>query len=130
MNATSVDIKDMLEVDSSLGLVFAEDLFVGKEPPNPDNTVTIFDAYGRPPQLTMDVATYEYPSIQIRVRNRDYRVGWNLINEIYLSLHGRAHETWNGTLYEVIYCSSGPALLDWDDNGRVRFIINLNLQRR
>ncbi|KKL64285.1 hypothetical protein LCGC14_2166530, partial [marine sediment metagenome] len=45
-------------------------------------------------------------------------------------LHGKAGETWNATLYTVIYCSSGPALLDWDENNRPRFIINFNLQRR
>jgi hypothetical protein len=132
MNAPSVDIVDILESDSSLGLMcgVGGNLFVAKEPPNPDNTVTIFDTYGYRPQLTMDNKRYEYPSVQIRVRDRDYRHGWNLINDIYLSLHGRAHETWNGSLYEVIYASNGPALLDWDDNGRARFIINLNLQRK
>lgn len=132
MNAPSVDIKDMLESDSSLGLVCGKggNLFIGREPDTPDNTVTIFDTYGRPGKLTMDNALYEYPNVQIRVRNNDYRTGWNQINEIYLSLHGRAHETWNDAIYEVIICSSGPAMLDWDDNGHVRFIINLNLQRR
>lgn len=130
MNSSAVDIKDMLLVESDLDLVFAENLFVGKEPASPDNVVTIFDAFGYPSKLTMDNARYEYPSVQIRVRNRKYQDGWELINDIMTSLHGRAHETWNDSLYEVIYCSSGPALLDWDDNGRARFIINLNLQRR
>jgi hypothetical protein len=132
MNATSEDVKDMLLSESSLGLEFADNLFIGKEPVTPKNVVTIFDTYGRPPQLTLEGqgANYYYPSVQIRVRNSNYRTGWNLINSIMSVLHGRANETWNGTLYTVIYCSSGPALLDWDDNGLVRFIINFNLQRR
>jgi hypothetical protein len=39
MNATSVDVKDMLEEDSSLGLVcgVGGNLFVGKEPKSPNN---------------------------------------------------------------------------------------------
>jgi len=132
MNAPAEDVKDMLESESSLGLVcgVGGNLFIGKEPAKPDNCVTIFDTYGRPDKLTFDNAIYERPSVQIRVRNNNYRNGYNVINEIYLSLHGRAHETWNGAIYEVIYCSSGPFHFDWDDNGRARFIINLNLQRR
>ncbi len=134
MNAPSIDIKDMLVAESSLGLEFdvaaSRNVFIGKEPPNPDNTVTIFDTPGFPPYMGLTDTGYEYPSVQIRVRNRDYRAGWDMINDIMQTLHGRAHETWNNALYEVIYATNNPALLDWDDNGRVRFIINLNLQRR
>jgi len=134
MNMPSEDIRDMLEAESSLGLIFATNLFIGTEPTKPKETVTIFDTYGRPPQLTLggkeEDSGYYYPSVQIRVRGIEQRTVWELINDIMLSLHGRGQETWNGALYTVIYCSSGPALLDWDDNGLVRFIVNFNLQRR
>jgi len=130
MNAQSEDIKDMLEAESSLGLTFGTDLFIGKELSKPDNCVTIFDTYGFPPLLTLDGGGYYYPSVQIRVRNNDYRTGWALIHDIMVSLHGRAHETWNETLYTVIYCSSGPAFLDWDENDRARFVCNFDMQRR
>ena len=132
MNASSEDIKDMLKAESSLGLTYGTDLFIMREPPKPDNCVTIFDTAGGPAQLTLDEDNddYYYPSIQIRVRNRASITGWDLIHDIMISLHGRAQETWNGTLYTLIACSSGPALLDWDDNNRARFIINFNLQRR
>ena len=130
MNAPSIDIKDMLEAESSLGLVFAKNLFVGMEPTTPRDCVTIFDTPGFPPQLVNDNAKYERPSIQIRVRNENYLDGWALIDDIKDLLHGRAQETWNNVLYTIIYCSSGPALLDWDDNNNCRFIINFNIQRR
>ena len=135
MNAPSIDIKDMLEAwgDSSgftFGFTFTTDLFIGKEPILPKNCVTIFDILGFAPELNLTTQGYEYPSIQIRVRNVDYYDGWNICNEIKDSLHGRSHQTWNGTLYTVIYCSSGPALLDWDDNGNCRLIVNFNIQRR
>jgi len=130
MNPTSVDIKDMIVAESLLGLTFATDLFIGKEPAKPWNCVTLFDTPGFPPQLTLDNQKYEYPSIQVRIRNGNYLVGWGIAQNIMDFLHGRAGETWNGTLYSVIYCSSGPALMDWDDNGNARFIINFNLQRR
>lgn len=131
MNTTSVDIKDMLEADSGLGLKFGVDLFIGKEPDSPQRTVTIFDTHGMPPQLTFNAAErYEFPAFQIRVRSADYLDCAALISSIKDLLHGRANETWNETLYAVIYCSSGPAMLDWDHNGRVRFIVNFNCQRR
>ena len=131
MNIVSEDIKDMLVAEVALGLTFATNLFIGEEPITPKNCVTIFDTAGFAPQLTLTKGeNYFYPSIQIRVRNTSYVTGWNLISDIKDSLHGRAQETWNDTLYSVIYCSSGPAHLDYDDNGNARFIINFNLQRR
>ena len=129
MNAPSIDIKDILELDSELALIFATDLFIAREPQKPDNTVTIFDYGGGPANLAMITQGYEYPSIQIRVKNRNFEDGWEIIERIKTLLHGRANETWNNTLYTVIACASGPALLDWDDNNNVRFIINFNLQR-
>ena len=133
MNPPSVDIKDILIADSSLAFTFGIDLFIGKEPGKPRRTATIFDYASFPPNLTMDgkdAANYEYCGIQIRVRDVDYVTGWTLINKIKDSLHGRAQETWGGTLYCVIKCINGPALLDYDANGNARFVVNFNIQRR
>jgi hypothetical protein len=130
MNPSSVDIKDMLEAESALGLEFADNLFIGKEPSTPNNCVTIFDTMGYAPQLTLDVTKYEFPSVQIRVRSTDYLTGWALIQSITDLLHGRAQETWNDTLYSVIYCSSGPAFMRWDENNRAQFVSNFNINRR
>jgi hypothetical protein len=130
MNSPSEDIKDMLESDPGLALTFATDLFIGKEPPEPDNCVTIFDTPGRPPQLTFKKEEdYFYPSIQIRIRNNDYRDGWSLINEIKIYLHGKAHETWNSTVYELIRCEIEPAFLNWDENNRAWFVTSFEVQR-
>jgi hypothetical protein len=73
---------------------------------------------------------YEYPTVNIRVRDLYYENGWNLANRIKDALHGRANQTWNGTLYTVVQCVNGPALLGYDDHNRVSFFINFNLQRR
>ena len=129
MNAASEDIKDMLEADSSLGLVFASNLFIAKEPDDRD-CVTIFDTPGAPPQLTNDSSKFYYSSVQIRVKNSDYIAGYDLAHNIQNLLHGQAQETWNGTLYSLIYSLNDVIHLDWDDNRNARFIINLNIQRR
>ncbi len=134
MNAPSVDIVSMLEAESVLALTFRTDLFIGREPSAKgasDNCVTVLDTPGGSPQLTLaGNENYYYPSVQIRVRNNNYLTGWNLIHNIMVTLHGRAQETWNETLYSVIQAAGGPAFLDWDANDRARFIINFNMQRR
>lgn len=130
MNSPAVDIASMLAQDSDLGLAIGTNLFIGMEPGLPNTCVTIFDTHGRPNQLTLNEPGLEYPSIQIRVRSTSYQTGWALIEGIKALLHGRANETCDSTLYSLIYCISGPALLDWDDNSRVRFIVNFNINRR
>jgi hypothetical protein len=131
MNPTSEDVKDMLVAESSLGLAFATNLFVGREPTTPDDCTTVYDTVGYPPAITFDGnGDYYYPSVQIRVRNRSYLDGLELIQHIVEALHGRHNETWNGTLYTTIVCQNDPGILDWDENNRVRFIVNFNLQRR
>ena len=134
MNAPSKDIVQYLEESGESSgfsdLIYATNLFIGREPSSPIDCVTIFDTPGFAPYLGLTSVGYEYPSIQIRVRNKKYTDGWAIIERIKDALHGLSQQTVNGTLYSVVYCSSGPALLDWDDNGNCRLIINFNLQRR
>lgn len=131
MNPVSVDIKDLLEAETDLGLEFATNLFIGREPSMPNDCVTIFDVGGLPPAATLErTERYYYEIFQIRVRNTSYELAFAEIQAIYEALHGRANETWNSTYYTVITCSSGPAFLDWDENNRCRFIINFQAQRR
>jgi hypothetical protein len=131
MNFTSEDIKDMLVDDSSLGLTFATDLFISKEPAGIDDTVTIYDMMGLPPDSTNDRSVKYYrPSIQIRIKNNSYQVGMALAYDIMDSLHNRAQEEWNGTLYTVIQAMGEPALSHWDENDRAIIFINFNCQRR
>ena len=134
MNNPAEDIKDMLVAygeSSGLDVEFADNLFINREPSLPDNCVTIFDTVGYSSNITLDGSVgYENPSIQIRVRNKKQEDCLSVINTIKDALHGRHQETWNNTLYCIITCSSGPALLDWDDNGCCRLVLNLNVQRR
>jgi len=130
MNAASEDIKDII-LTLGLGLTFTTDLFIGREPENPDNTVTIFDTPGGRPGLVFEGSdNYFRPSVQIRVRNLDYRGGWSIINNIKLGLHGLHCLTVNNTEYNLINCLSEPSFLDWDSNDRVRFVATFNIQRQ
>ena len=131
MNPASEEIKDMLVDESYLGLTFGTDLFIGREPANPGDCVTIYDTPSFPPDLSLsNDGTYFYSSVQIRVRDGSYTQAMGMARNIMTSLHGRAQETWSGTLYTVIKATGEPALLAWDDNNRAIVIINFNLQRR
>lgn len=130
MNSPAVDIREMLLADPNVD-TDAYVPFVGMEPPMPFNCITIIDAAAYAPQLTMgNDSTYEYPSVQIRVRGVDYREAWGIISNIKTSLHGRANESWGDAFYTLINCLNGPMQLDWDDNQRVRLIANFDAQRR
>jgi hypothetical protein len=131
MNAPSLDIKDMLEAVSEFNSDGKFFIGVGTEPAKPSNTITIYDSGAYAPMLTYNKdEKYEYPSIQIRVRSVEYESGWAIIDHIKQLLHGRGNEMWNGALYTLVYCSSGAFQLDIDNNQRIRFVINFNLQRR
>jgi hypothetical protein len=129
MNAPSVDIKDFL-VAGGLSLTFGTNLFVGKEPESPDSCVTIFDTPGAPPDRYFNQSQkYDRPSIQIRVRDNDYRNGWALTNSIKNLLHSYPPSVQSDTTYTAIFCSQEPALLDWDGNDRARFVVSFDIQR-
>jgi len=131
MNAPSVDIKDMLEDETSLGLTFATNLFIGRIPDAPDDCVVIVDTSGFAQDLTFDKAEkYERPSVQIMVRNNDYLTGFDLLNDIKDVLHGKGHTTVNGAYYSVIMCADAPSFLNWDENNRAHFVLNIDMQRR
>jgi len=129
MNAISVDIKDMLVDDTDL--VFGTNLFISREPTSPNSCVTIYDTPGEGDDLYFNPdERYERGSIQVRVRDNNYINAWTRIDEIRQLLHGRANETRNGAYYTAIRLTSGPAMLEYDDNGRVILVTNFNVQRR
>jgi len=135
MSVPSIDIKDLLAADAGLALTFATNLFIGLEPAEPDDCVTIYDTPGRPTLAVVDPKAstdnnYYYPSVQIRVRNQSYETGWDLIHDIEVLLHGKAHFTANGFKYESILTFSPPSFLMWDENRRASFVTTLDLQRQ
>ena len=50
MNIPSVDIKEILEAESA----FTEPIYIGSEPAEPNDVITIFDTPGFAPMLTFD----------------------------------------------------------------------------
>lgn len=132
MNPCSIDIKDLIEAESSLGLVFQQNLFIGREPSEPANCVTIYDPAGGSVDITANGMTESYfrNPLQIRIRNTSYVTGMELADQILKVLHARNNDEVNDTYYALIRCSNPPSFLAWDDKNRVLIIINFQIQRR
>ncbi len=131
MNAPSIDIAKLLELEVALDLQFADNLFVAKEPTQPDNCITIYDTTNKGVRLGLnDISNYYYCAFQVRIRNNHYTNGWAIANDIVTLLHGRANITVDGSIYKIITCVNGPVPLQWDEKNRAIIVINFNLQRK
>jgi hypothetical protein len=127
MNSVSTDIKDLL-IANSLG-TFGADLFIGKEPAEVNNCVTLFD-YSNGTDGDLEGIPYYRDSLQIRGRDVSYQNGWEKLQAIKEFLNYKGNFELNGTHYSVIICTSGPEIIEYDKNNRARFSMNLNIQRR
>lgn len=130
MRIVSDGIKDLLVSEFS-SLVFGQNLFIGFEPANPDDCVTIYDTGGAGLDLAYNRSEKYYrASFQVRVRNSSYVKGLEIANRVMETLHGRGHEEWGDAIYELIQCTSGPAFIGKDEHGRMIFVVNFEVQRR
>jgi hypothetical protein len=128
MQAPSLDIKDMLDGESSLGLTFATDLFVSEMPPTPDLCVCIYDTPGESPNPDYN---YEKPGVQVRIRGNkgSYEEAYNLAQDIRDFLNGKHNEEINGARYIGIWAEGDIFFVAYDENHRPLLTINFNLHR-
>ena len=124
MNPPSADLKDILEANTSL--VFGTDLFIGMAPTAPDNVVVLRDSGGAAPEAQY---VYDYPTVQVYVRNNAYLNGWNQANTVKDCLHAIAGEVWNSTKYVQILASTEIMYLGVDENDRAEFSLNFTIHR-
>jgi hypothetical protein len=129
MNPPSIDIKDMLDNDSSIGLTFGANLFVGEIPGEVSGlAVCVYDSGGDPPELAY---TYERPAVQVRVLSDkgDYEGGHELAQDCRDALIALSNTTINSARYILIKCSSDIIHLGLDSNRRSQFTVNFELHR-
>lgn len=128
MNASSEDIKDLLEATSFLGLTFTDNLFVSEMPSSPDACVVVYDTGGNDAEAGY---TYDRPSVQIRVRGAKggYKDAYALTLLIKNELHGTAGYETNATRYVGIWAEGDILALGYDDNHRPLFSINFRTHR-
>lgn len=122
-------VKEILTNESALDLDFAENLFIGWEPSEPDDCVTIYDTGATFSTMFQKEDVYTEASFQIRIRNKAYATGNELAWQIISVLHNRGHETIGEEYCQLIQCTNGPNFLGKDELGRYVFTINFNLQK-
>lgn len=101
-------------------------LYVGEEPVSPDNVVTFYDTGGPPGNPD---ANLQNPTIQIRVRSRDYLPGYNKAAELrdLLKLpHDFIFGDWH---YSGVFLTTDVAKIGKDGNNRNLFTVNFRIER-
>lgn len=128
MKASSEHLKEMLIADPEVDTDTFTPLIAILTASNP-NSMVLLD-YSSTPELYMNpTEKYENPSVQIKVRALNYTEGWNFCESVKNSLHGRANEPWDGALYTLITCLNGTMFTHQDENQRIHFVLNFNMQR-
>ncbi len=106
------------------------DIFIGKEPQEPANCITIYDTGG--PEQNAKLALDE-STVQIRSRNTDYVNGYKKLEAIKLYLEAFPSGPAGGLLGAElvgIWCSSNIAFLTHDKNNRAILTVNFRVIRR
>ena len=112
------DIADYLETQG-IGTV-GVDIFKGEMSDEPSNCVAIERYAGKPP----DTLGYEYPGLQVRVRNTSRPDAEAKIKSIESLLHCLSNITLNGTRYLSLFAQQGPVPLGRDESNRIDLVQN------
>lgn len=131
--------KDIAEYLQAKGIgTCGKDIFFGSEPPQPAESITIYEYAGFEPSLQ---AGLEFPNIQVRVRSSSWETARSRLQTIQDTLQAIGNEhgddetlapgvTINGTLYAAIRAAQGITSLGEDENRRLRLTQNFNITKR
>ncbi len=100
------------------------DIFVGKEPPLPNNCISILEPRGQLIGEARDVQSLHFPRFSVLVRNEDYDDGEAVVQEVRTALHGLINESLPNWRVLRCHAESEPEGLGDDDQGRFGFLIN------
>jgi hypothetical protein len=133
MNAVSEQIRGLIEDDSSLGLVFNTNLFIGKKIDVAESPiVVIYDTAGVKPTTDLaQMAEYRYDSAQILVNASTYTSAQKKAEELFQFLRNQIHvlDPEDSGVELTIQINQSPFLLEYDERNRVSFIFNINIER-
>lgn len=134
MNPPSIDIKDILDAESSIDLTAATNLFVFEMPDHtdtPDLCVCLYDSGGFSPADTLDDERRERPTVQVMVRGAvgGYTTAHNLAQDIRDTLHNLTDYTINSARYIRVAIEGDVNNVGKDDKKRPLLTMNFNIQR-
>jgi len=136
MNPSSIDIRDMILAESSIGLTDGTDLHVADMPDVetiPDLCVAVFDIGAWGDRAGLARMDQERPMVQVRVRGRKggYTEARALVDAIVAALHGtaKAGTEINGARYAGLWLQGDVLHLGRDGKGRDDLAANFRVWR-
>ena len=130
MNATTIDIKDLISNSGMFSYVYGVDLHIARMPTKPDNCIVLYDIAGAMPDLSLSGQRYNREAVQIIIRDQDYSEGMRKAWEIHNYLQGVHNVVINDIHYTLIRSIMTPHQYDWDENNRVLILFSIETQRR
>jgi len=120
INPPTVDLRPLLAPSiGAIGGVADWAIYIGKEPSEPVNVITLYDTPGGAPNPKWLV---DEPRFQVRVRAVDYAIGWSKANAVRDLLLGLPSQTINGTRYVGVYVVIDTGFLMQDEAKRSIFV--------
>lgn len=128
MRAPSIDIADLLEGETSLGLSIAGNLFVSEMPEKAGLVVSVYDSGGMPQEVNY---SYKRPNVQVRVRGAvgKYEDAYNMAQDIQDFLLAQRRPVVNGSLYIGIWALSDVQFVGYDESHRPLVTVNFRMDR-
>lgn len=109
------------------------DLFKGQMPTSPDACMALSEYGGREPEMVFSQSSIsvDYPRVQIMVRGArgDYATPRAAIEVAYRAMASAGAQLISGTRYLAIRPLQPPYLYEKDENGRITFAFNAELQK-
>lgn len=131
MNSVCEDIKDVLEDNESLGLVFGTNLFIANIPISPTIMAALYDTSSGNPETMLSGDAIQNDSIQVIIRGVVYEDAYALAMAIRDYLVGISNQIYNDTRYLSITHFYGPQQYNGttDKRGVIELSINFQIKR-
>lgn len=126
MSSPAEDIADLLSDSTINAGTLGANLFVGEEPAQPINCVSVFDTGGFDSDAEYD---YQRPTVMVRVRNVRYNTGYSLAKRIRDGLHGLSNIEINDSRIIGVWLMGDINGIGKDNNQHQIFTINFRLHR-
>ncbi|WP_422445968.1 minor capsid protein [Thermoanaerobacterium sp. DL9XJH110] len=103
------------------------DIFIGFQPAEPDNCITILETGGYRPDY---IEAIRYPTFQFIVRNIDYALANSKAEEIFALFHSKENYSLGDFYIYYSEFAQEPTYIGQDTNGRYEISLNLEITRR
>lgn len=105
----------------------ATDIFIGDQPPSPDNLVLLVETSGQEPNKEIPITK---PTFQVIIRNSSYGAGRAKATSAFNALHQLANADLGDNYVFYVLATSDVGYIGRDENNRHEWSINFRAERR